>query len=69
MTAEQATEASRRGRRLDEMSEGWGLGLSIVADLADVNGGEMAFSRSELGGLAVAVRIPSRSMPADPAVQ
>lgn len=60
MTAEQAAEASRRGRRLDEMSEGWGLGLSIVADLIEVNGGELAFSRSDLGGLAVAVRIPSR---------
>ena len=58
MSAEQAMAAAPRGRRLDEMSEGWGLGLAIVADLIEVNGGELAFSRSDLGGLAVAVRIP-----------
>ena len=51
-------EAARRGRRLDEKSPGWGLGLSIVSDLIQVNGGEMAFSTSDLGGLSVIVRLP-----------
>lgn len=60
MSAEQAAKASRRGKRFDEMAPGWGLGLSIVSDLVDVNGGEMAFSRSDLGGLAVTIRIPCR---------
>ncbi|CAA7615094.1 sensor histidine kinase [Magnetospirillum sp. UT-4] len=55
LSPEQAEEASRRGRRLDEMAPGWGLGLAIVADLVDLNGGSLAFSRSELGGLAVRV--------------
>jgi len=58
MTPEEATEASRRGRRMDEMSEGWGLGLSIVADLVEVNGGDLTFGRSELGGLAACARFP-----------
>jgi signal transduction histidine kinase len=58
MTAEQAAEASRRGKRLDEMAPGWGLGLSIVADLVDAYGGTVAFSRSEMGGLAATITLP-----------
>jgi K+-sensing histidine kinase KdpD len=34
------------------------LGLSIVSDLIQVNGGEMSFSKSDLGGLSVVVRLP-----------
>ncbi|TAN61512.1 MAG: HAMP domain-containing histidine kinase [Magnetospirillum sp.] len=60
MPPELAAEASRRGKRFDEMASGWGLGLSIVSDLVEVNGGEMGFSRSDLGGLAVTIRLPSR---------
>ena len=60
MGPEQAAEASRRGMRSDEGRSGWGLGLSIVADLVAVNGGTMAFDRSDLGGLAVALRMPGR---------
>ncbi|MBS0519614.1 MAG: hypothetical protein JSR90_13055 [Proteobacteria bacterium] len=60
MPDDRATEAMRRGRRLDEMTPGWGLGLAIVADLVAVNGGEIAFGRSELGGLAVTICLPSR---------
>lgn len=58
MPPELAAEAPRRGTRLDEKSPGWGLGLSIVSDLVEVNGGEMIFSKSDLGGLSVIVRLP-----------
>ena len=58
LSPEQASEAARRGARLDEKASGWGLGLSIVTDLVQVNGGEMTFSRSKLGGLSVDIRIP-----------
>ncbi|MFZ5784146.1 MAG: sensor histidine kinase [Pseudomonadota bacterium] len=61
MTVEQAAEASRRGKRLDEKAPGWGLGLSIVSDLVDVNGGALAFGRGSLGGLLVTVRLPAAS--------
>lgn len=56
----QATEALRRGRRLDEVVPGWGLGLAIVCDLAEVNGGTLEFGRSDLGGLRVLLRFPGR---------
>lgn len=58
MSADQIGAALRRGRRLDEKVPGWGLGLSIVSDLVDVNGGEMSFGRSDLGGQSVVVTIP-----------
>jgi signal transduction histidine kinase len=58
MSPEQASEAARRGTRLDESAAGWGLGLSIVSDLVQVNGGEMTFSRSKLGGLSVDIHLP-----------
>lgn len=44
----------QRGGRLDETG-GAGLGLAIVQDVLDAYGATMAFSRSELRGLRVAV--------------
>lgn len=58
LSPEQAEAAAGRGKRLDEMTEGWGLGLSIVADLVCVNGGSIDFQRSALGGLRMVVRLP-----------
>lgn len=58
ISEKQAKAAARRGERLDVMASGWGLGLSIVADLVAVNGGTMAFGRSAMGGLAVTLTIP-----------
>lgn len=65
MTEEAAAEASQRGRRLDEAAPGWGLGLSIVTDLVEVNGGTISFHRSDLGGLSVKVRLPRRVLPSE----
>ncbi|MBI5164296.1 MAG: HAMP domain-containing histidine kinase [Magnetospirillum sp.] len=59
LSADQSAAAARRGRRFDEMAPGWGLGLAIVADLAAVNGGTMAFDRSALGGLRVRLSLPT----------
>lgn len=53
-------DISARGRRLDESKQGSGLGLSIIADIADIYGLETAFGRSPLGGLAVTIRFPLR---------
>ena len=52
-------EAVRRGRRLDESKPGSGLGLSIVADLADLYKGDFVLERSPLGGLRARLRLPS----------
>ncbi|SDS07799.1 Signal transduction histidine kinase [Halopseudomonas litoralis] len=48
----------RRGTRLDESVSGHGFGLAIVGDLVEVYGGELELQDSELGGLAVRVRLP-----------
>ncbi len=50
--------ALARGGRLDETQPGTGLGLAIVSDLVDAYGGSLTLSRSALGGLCAAVRLP-----------
>lgn len=57
MSPEQAAQAADRGARMDQRAEGWGLGLSIVADLVSLHGGAMEFRQSPLGGLAVDLRL------------
>jgi signal transduction histidine kinase len=52
-------EALRRGGRLDQTAPGAGLGLSIVADIADAWGATLDFDSPERG-LRVTLRIPSR---------
>lgn len=58
MSAKQAAEASRRGKRFDEIAPGWGLGLSIVADLVEVTGGTLSLTHSPLGGLKACIEYP-----------
>ena len=58
MPAEQAAEASRRGKRFDEIAPGWGLGFSIVSDLVEVTGGSLSFAESTLGGLKAVIKFP-----------
>jgi len=48
---------AERGRRLDESKQGSGLGLSIVADIADIYGLTVEYGRSGMGGLRVAIRV------------
>jgi signal transduction histidine kinase len=52
--------ALARGGRLDEAQPGSGLGLAIVSDLVEACGGSLTLSRSALGGLRAAVRLPGR---------
>jgi len=48
-----------RGRRLDEGTEGTGIGLAIVKDIADAYGLATTFTTSPLGGLRFAVTLPA----------
>jgi signal transduction histidine kinase len=47
-----------RGRRLDESLPGSGLRLAIAAEILDINHGSMSFSRAQIGGLIVTLRLP-----------
>jgi signal transduction histidine kinase len=53
--------ALKRGGRLDETKPGSGLGLSIVTEIAELYGGELRLSDSELGGLKAELVLPSSS--------
>jgi signal transduction histidine kinase len=48
-----------RGVRADEAVPGFGLGLAIVRDLAEVYGGSVTLDASRLGGVRATVRLPS----------
>lgn len=47
-----------RGARLDERVSGQGIGLSVVRELAQLNGGTISISESALGGAQIEVRLP-----------
>jgi signal transduction histidine kinase len=50
-----------RGTRLDELTDGHGLGLGIVRDIVDTWGGGLCLQESEWGGLKVLIELPKRS--------
>lgn len=50
-----------RGTRLDEQTDGHGLGLGIVRDIVDTWGGRLSLLESEWGGLKVVVELPKRT--------
>ncbi len=56
---DQRVAALSRGQRLDESKPGSGLGLSIVADLATIHGGQLNLEDSPMGGLRARLRLPS----------
>ena len=53
-------QIARRGVRLDETTEGHGLGLAIAGNIASSYGAEISYGRSrELGGFEVTVTFPA----------
>ncbi len=46
-----------RGTRLDEVCEGQGIGLAVVADIIKTYNIDLNFSRSQLGGLKVVLKL------------
>lgn len=51
------TQVLQRGARLDTRETGQGIGLAVVAEIADRYEGEIAISRSELGGASLKIAI------------
>ena len=49
----------RRGCKLDETSPGYGQGLSIVREIAELYGGHLKLGRSSLGGLKAELELPA----------
>lgn len=61
LPAARREQALDRGRRFDEDTPGWGLGLAIVADLARAYEGELALEPAALGGLSARLVLPARA--------
>lgn len=58
---EEIKRLTARGVRIDESTQGHGLGLAIVRDVVEIYGGELTLARSTvLGGLRVSVRLENR---------
>ncbi|AUC93128.1 sensor histidine kinase [Bradyrhizobium sp. SK17] len=62
LSPEQMSQAMQAGRRLDESAPGFGFGLSITRELAELYGGSLTLDRSSLGGLRAAIRLPSAGL-------
>ena len=59
LTPEQIPQVLRPGTRLDESAPGFGFGLAITRELAELYGGELTLDRAATGGLAATLRLPA----------
>jgi signal transduction histidine kinase len=58
LRADQIATVLQPGERLDESAPGFGFGLSITRELAELYGGSVDLDASGLGGLRVSLRLP-----------
>jgi signal transduction histidine kinase len=54
-----APETMLPDHKLDESAPGYGFGLPITRELAELYGGGLALSRSDLGGVMAMLRLPA----------
>jgi signal transduction histidine kinase len=59
LTDQQAVDVIRPGHRTDESAPGYGFGLPITRELAELYGGTFSLGRSAFGGLSAAVTLPT----------
>jgi signal transduction histidine kinase len=59
LSPDQIPEALRAGARLDESAPGFGFGLSITRELAELYGGALALERAGAGGLRARLALPA----------
>ncbi len=58
LRADQIPQVLKPGARLDENAPGFGFGLAITRELAELYGGELTLGPSPIGGFCVALRLP-----------
>ena len=58
LRSDQFPQVLRPGERVDESAPGFGFGLPIVRELAELYGGELNLGASVLGGLRVTLQLP-----------
>jgi signal transduction histidine kinase len=59
LSSAQREQVLKPGERLDETAPGFGFGLSIVAELAELYAGSIALSEAPLGGLRAKLGLPA----------
>jgi signal transduction histidine kinase len=59
IAASMRTAVLQRGVRADETAPGFGFGLAIVRDLAELYGGTIALSESPMGGVRARLELPT----------
>ncbi len=58
LSSDQMLKAMQAGQRLDESAPGFGFGLSITRELAELYSGSLNLDKSAFGGLRVSLRLP-----------
>jgi signal transduction histidine kinase len=58
LAADVIQDVLQLGRRLDESAPGYGFGLPIALELAELYGGSLTLGRSPLGGLEATIVLP-----------
>jgi signal transduction histidine kinase len=59
LSDQQTVDVMKPGHRIDESAPGYGFGLPITRELAELHGGTFALGRSVLGGLRAVVTLPT----------